>query len=68
MGDKKPANYPVNHNEAAIENNSKNVQTNMQQVSVPLHLVFKSLKDSGMSEEDIYETVFRLGLNIGKLV
>jgi len=68
MGDKKPASYPVNHNEAAIENNSKNVQTNMQQVSVPLHQVFKSLKDSGISEANIFEIVFRLGLNIGKLV
>src|SRR6266498_2637601 len=26
MGDKKPASYPVNHNEAAIENNSKNIK------------------------------------------
>jgi hypothetical protein len=61
MGEKIPASYSVSHNETPMESDNKNVQTSMQQTRVPLNLVLKSLKDSGLQEENIFEIVFRLG-------
>jgi hypothetical protein len=58
MGDKKPASYPVNHDETR----------RTQQNHIPFHLVYKTLKDSDIAEEKVVEILFRLGSDCGKII